>query len=67
MIKIISAVAIIASVFALSYGLTQQERQECAQWAHERESLTGAPLRLFIEQWQNWQDQQCEAVGVRVF
>jgi hypothetical protein len=67
MIKIISAVAIIASVFALSYGLTQQERQECIQWHIERQSMTGAPLRLFIEQWQTWQADQCKAVNIRVF
>jgi hypothetical protein len=63
---IILAVAIV-SVFALSYGLTQQERQECAQWSRERSTLSGAPLRLFIEQWQTWQADQCKAVNIRVF
>ena len=64
---IISAVAIMA-YFALLYTLTQQgERQECAQWAKTRQALTGNAARLFAEDWQTWQTEQCEAVNIRVF
>ena len=66
--KYIAILAVcLAAFFAIDHAFTAGERQECIQWHIERESLTGAPLHAFIEQWREWQEQQCEAVGVRVF
>ena len=66
--KYIAILAVCLAVFfAIDHAFLAGERQECSQWHTDRITLTGAPLRAFIEEWQQWQSEQCEAVGIRVF
>lgn len=61
----ILAVCVLGVFFAIKFSFTQQEKAECNQWAGEFASLKNmAQVREYLSEWETWQAEQCEAVGI---
>jgi len=59
---IILAGVALAIFFAISYGFSQIERQECAQWQAQFNSATMSQRVEMLKEWQEWQTEQCGQV-----